>query len=145
MSGAGPVGYERSPLLAAGVAHRVPSVGRDQTLRQVSEQLAREPSGALLVDDPGEPIQVVALRDVTAAIAGGADPDAVMVGQIDLIERPYMRAADEVDDVAEAMVRLGVDETLVLDRDGLVGLLSMRDLCHVLAVRPYVDTRPSSS
>jgi len=140
MSGAGPVGSDGSPLLAAGVAHRVPSVGRDKTLREVSEQLAGEPCGALLVDDPGEPIRVVALRDVTAAIAAGADPDALTVGQIDLIERPYIRAADEVDEVAEAMVRLGADEALVLDRDGLVGLVSLRDLCHVLAVRSYADT-----
>src|SRR3974390_2189809 len=75
MPGAGPVGYDGGPLLAAGVAHQVPSVGRGKTLREVSEQLAREPSGALLVDDPGEPIQVVSLRDVTAAVAAGADPD----------------------------------------------------------------------
>jgi CBS domain-containing protein len=135
MPGAGPVGYDSGPLLAAGVAHRVPSVGRDQTLREVSEQLTREPSGALLVDDPGEPIQVVSLRDVTAAIAAGGDPDGLRVGEIDLIERPYIRGADEVDDVAEAMVRFGVDEALVLDRDGLVGLVGLRDLCHVLAVR----------
>ena len=135
MPGVGPVGYDEGPLLAAGVAHRVPTIGRDSTLRQLSEQLANEPSGALLVDDPGEPIQVISLRDVTAAIAAGADPDRLTVGQIDLIERPYIRGADEVDDVAEAMVRLGVDEALVLDQDGLVGVLSLRDLCHVLALR----------
>jgi CBS domain-containing protein len=134
MPGAGPVGYG-GPLLAAAVAHRVHSVGRNSTLRQVAEKLAAEPSGALLVDDPGEPIRVVSLRDVTAAIATGADPDNITVGDIHLIERPYIYEADEVDDVAEAMVRLRVDEALVLDRDGLVGLLSLRDLCHVLAVR----------
>jgi CBS domain-containing protein len=121
--------------LAATVAHRVHSVGRNSTLRQASEKLAAEPSGALLIEDPGEPIRVLSLRDVTAAIAAGADPDKLTIGQIDLIERPYIRAADEVDDVAEAMVRLGVDEALVLDRDGLVGLLSFRDLCHVMALR----------
>jgi CBS domain-containing protein len=136
MSGAGTVGYDEGPLLAGAVAHRVPSVGRQRTLREVSEELAGEPSGALLVDDPGEPIEVVSLRDVMTAIAAGADPDRFTVGEINLIERPYIFHADEVDDVAEAMVRLRVDEALVLDRDGLVGLLSLRDLCHVLAVRP---------
>jgi CBS domain-containing protein len=135
MGGAGPVGCDSGPLLAAAVAHRVPSARRDNTLREVSEQLTREPSGALLIDDPGQPIQVVSIRDVTAAIAGGGDPDGLTVGQIDLIERPYIRGADEVDDVAEAMVRFGADEALVLDRDGLVGLVCLRDLCHVLAVR----------
>ncbi len=135
MSGAGPGGHGKSPPLAAGVAHRVPSIGRESTLRQVSEQLAREPSGALLVDDPGEPIEVISLRDVTAALASGADPDRLTVGDIHLIQRPYMSSAAEVDDVAEAMVRLAVDEALVLDLDGLVGLLSLRDICHVLALR----------
>jgi hypothetical protein len=80
MSGAGSVGHHDSPPLAAGVAHRVPSIGRGSTLRQVSEQLAREPSGALLVDDPGEPIEVISLRDVTAALASAADPDRLTVG-----------------------------------------------------------------
>jgi CBS domain-containing protein len=135
VSGAGPVGDRESPPLAAGVAHRVPSTGRESTLRQVSEQLAREPSGALLVDDPGQPIEVISLRDVTAALASGADPDRLTVGDIHLIERPYISSVAEVDDVAEAMVRLAVDEALVLDRDGLVGLLSLRDICHVLALR----------
>jgi CBS domain-containing protein len=135
MSGDRPASRDERPLVAAAVAHRVHSVGRNSTLRQASERLAIEPSGALLVDDPGEPIRVLSLRDVTAAIAAGADPDRLTIGQIDLIERPYIRAADEVDDVAEAMVRLAVDEALVLDRDGLVGLLSLRDLCHVMAVR----------
>jgi CBS domain-containing protein len=52
-----------------------------------------------------------------------------------LIQRPYMSSAAELDDIAEAMVRLAVEEALVLDRDGLVGLLSLRDICHVLALR----------
>ena len=135
MSGAIPVGHHESPPVAAGVAHRVPSIGRESTLRQVSEQLAREPSGALLVHDAGEPIEVISLRDVTTAIASGADPDRVTVGDIELIKRPYITGAAEVDDVAEALVRVAVDEALVLDHDGLVGLLCLRDLCHVLALR----------
>jgi CBS domain-containing protein len=97
--------------------------------------LAREPSGALLVHDAGEPIEVISLRDVTTAIASGADPDRVTVGDIELIKRPYITGAAEVDDVAEALVRVAVDEALVLDHDGLVGLLCLRDLCHVLALR----------
>jgi hypothetical protein len=87
------------------------------------------------VYDPGEPIEVVSLRDVTAAIASGGDPDRITVGEIDLIKRPYITSAAEVDDVAEALVRVAADEALVLDRDGVVGLLCLRDLCHVLALR----------
>jgi predicted transcriptional regulator len=135
VSGTVPVGDADSSLLAAGVAHRVPGIGRESTLRQVSERLARELSGAPLVYDPGEPIDVVSLRDITAAIASGADPDQVKVGDIDLIQRPYITAAAEVDDIAEALVRVAADEALVLDRDGVVGLLCLRDLCHVMALR----------
>jgi CBS domain-containing protein len=87
------------------------------------------------VEDPGEPIEVISLRDVTAALASGVDPDRSTVGDIQLVERPYISSTAEVDDVAEAMVRLAVDEALVLDLDGLVGLLSLRDICHALALR----------
>jgi CBS domain-containing protein len=140
------VRLETGPLpMAASAAHRPPTAHRSMSVRQVAELLACEPGGAVVVDDPGHGVEVVSLRDIAGAISRGVDVDTCTIGALDLIRRPYVDAADDLYQVAARMVHQATDEALVFDQDGLVGMLSMRDICRVLSSKPSRTSRPDTA
>jgi CBS domain-containing protein len=122
---------EGTPTLprAAYAARRAMTVSRSASLREASALLGAEPAGAGIVQDPGTPIEVVAMRDIVRAIAAGADPDASTVADLTLERRPYLAGATELPPALARVLASGTGEALVLDEDGLVGLATISTLC----------------
>jgi CBS domain-containing protein len=130
---------EGTPTLrrAADAARRAMTVSRSASVREAAALLGAEPAGAGIVQDPGRPIEVVAMRDVVRAIAAGADPDSSTVADLTLERRPYLAGATEMPSALARVLASGTGEALVLDEDGLVGLATISTLCaSVLGRQP---------
>jgi CBS domain-containing protein len=103
-------------------------VPADGTLRDVARRLATVDVGALVIGSEHAATGVVSERDVSRALADDADPDEVWAA--DVGRRPLVRVApdDSVEAVARRMLDDGVRHALVMERDSVVGVVSMRDL-----------------
>ena len=100
----------------------------DEALEEAADRMRWHAIGALPVFDGHRLVGIITERDVTAAVADGADPAATPVSD-------YMTSAPSVlgpdSELAEAvgtMLGLGVRHLPIVDRGRLVGVLSMRDL-----------------
>jgi CBS domain-containing protein len=114
-------------------------VAPDATLRSVARRLWEENVGAAIV--PGVAgaaavAGVISERDVVAQLATGADPDVVTAEQAMSRNVVSAQPADAVLDVVFLMLDVGVRHIPVIDDDldGIVGVVSMRDLLQPLLV-----------
>ncbi|HTX62672.1 MAG TPA: CBS domain-containing protein [Acidimicrobiales bacterium] len=110
------------------------------TLREAAGALRDAGIGTLAVMDGPEIVGIVSERDVTRALADGADPDEVWVADVMSGEPRYVTSGDQVDAARDVMLAAGVRHLPVLDEGELVGIVSMRDLLRV-ARRPVPEGR----
>lgn len=93
--------------------------------------------GSVVVVDPGDhPIGILTERDVVRFTAGGGDPTAALVADW-MTEHPYTVGPDE--SVVKAFARLsefGYRHIPVVADDGLVGIVSLRDLMRFASLEP---------
>lgn len=106
----------------------VATVERTATLRQAASALRRADVGTLAVVDGTEIAGILSERDVTRALADGANPDEVWVADVMSEEPRYATTGDTVDGAREVMLSAGIRHLPVVDDCELVGMLSMRDL-----------------
>jgi CBS domain-containing protein len=120
------------PIGPAVTRRRHPRADPDATLRQVCQIMATDHLDAVLLDRPGRPVAVLTTTDVAEALAAGADPDVVWAA--DVVSRPsvYVDAAESIDEAARRALQRGGDHVVVTDEDGLVGLVSLRELLELV-------------
>ncbi len=100
----------------------------DDTLLDAAGQMNCYQIGALPVYEQRRLVGIVTERDLTAAIAEGADPATTRVADY-MTDRPITVAPDDdLGVAAQRMAELGVRHLPVVDGNRLVGVLSMRDL-----------------
>ena len=100
----------------------------DDTLVDAAGQMNCYQIGALPVYEERRLIGIVTERDLTAALAEGADPATTRVAEY-MTEQPVTVAPDDdLEVAARRMAELGVRHLPVVDGTRLVGVLSMRDL-----------------
>ena len=106
-------------------------VSGDVSLRAVASTLDRCHVGAVVVARRGGDAGIVSERDIVAAIAAGAALDRLSAGEAtrDLISAD---PGDRIIDVAQRLIDEGVRHVALVDRDEVVGVLSIRDLFGVL-------------
>ncbi|MGD9700895.1 MAG: cyclic nucleotide-binding/CBS domain-containing protein [Acidimicrobiia bacterium] len=114
------------------------SVDERLPLRAVASVLQRHHVGAALVAQRTSEIGIVTERDLVAAIASGADLDEVQAGMIASQRLVTVDPADRIVDVARRLIDEEVRHVAVVDRDMVVGVLSIRDLLVAL-VDDYPD------
>jgi CBS domain-containing protein len=108
-------------------------VGEEATVREVAAILADLDIGAVIVRNELGMSGIVSERDVTRAVAEGADPDRVSAAEI---MTPDPIAADPEDSilaVAERMITANIRHLPVLQGAGSVGVVSARDVMRALA------------
>jgi CBS domain-containing protein len=108
-------------------------VDEEATLREVATVLADEDIGSVIVRNELGMSGILSERDVTRAVAEGADPDLVWAADI---MTPDPICADEEDTilaVAERMITANIRHLPVLHDAQPVGILSARDIMRALA------------
>lgn len=129
-----PLGARR----AGQVARSRATLSRSTSLREAAARLAADRAGMAVVQDAGRPIEVMSLRDLAVAIAAGVDLDESTVGDLRLVRRPYILSSAGLVPTLDKMIGAAASEALVLDEDGLVGVVTLAGICESL-VSPTVE------
>ena len=110
--------------------HELYTAQADESLDEAADRMSWHQVGALPVLEGQHLVGIITERDLTAALAEGADPMLTPVSD-------YMTAAPEVlgpdsefADAAHRMLELGVRHLPVVRSGQLVGVLSMRDVLN---------------
>ncbi len=121
----------RDAVIALVTAEPV-SVDEKLTLRSVAAVLATIDIGATLVRRDDEPVGIVSERDVVRALAGDADPDAVWSADVMTQDLVSADAGEAILRVALRIIDEGIRHMVVVENDGIIGVISSQDVFRVL-------------
>jgi CBS domain-containing protein len=107
-------------------------VSGDLSLRAVASTLDRSHVGAVVVARRGGDAGILSERDIVAAIAAGSALDQLRAGDVATRDLISADPGDRIIDVAQRLIDEGVRHVALVDRDEVVGVLSIRDLFSVL-------------
>ncbi len=107
----------------------------DATLRDIAELLERDQIGAVLVRGGDGASGIVSERDLVRAVAEGADPDTERADDFMTYEIVSVDAATPVLQVARMMLEGEIRHLPVHDGEGLLGIVSIRDVLKALVER----------
>lgn len=121
-----------------GVAEGDPVSGAAALMRE-------EDSASAVVLRGGEPVGVVRAADVVALVGDGAAPSETTVEEIMVEPRPTVRATDRLGEARAAVAGSETRRAVVLDDEGVVGVLSPADLLIAGARREPPGDDPASA
>jgi CBS domain-containing protein len=107
-------------------------VSGDVSLQTVASTLDRCHVGAVVLSRREGDAAIVSERDIVAAVAAGAALDQVRAGELATRELISADPGERIIDVAQRLIDEGVRHVALVDRDDVVGVLSIRDLFGVL-------------
>jgi CBS domain-containing protein len=112
-----------------GMTKVVLSVGPAHTLREAARLMSAKRVGAAVVVDSSQPgIGILTERDILDSIGAGQDPDAEMVADHRTSDIVFASPDWTLEQAASAMTRGNFRHLIVVDSQGVTGLLSMRDI-----------------
>ena len=119
-------------LVREGMSESVLTVGPGHSLREAARAMCGRRVGAAVVIDPEAPGPgVITERDILVAIGEGQDPDRERVADHLTARLTFASPEWSLEQAAETMVRGGFRHLVVVERDELLGILSMRDIVRV--------------
>ena len=103
------------------------------TLREAASRMWKQQTGSLVVMDGGDLLGIITERDIRKAVARGDDLDATPVSAV--MTRSVLTVGPETSVAAAAqhMADRWIRHLPVVADGELIGMLSQRDLCGVLA------------
>jgi CBS domain-containing protein len=108
--------------------HELFTAQAEETLEEAADRMNWHQVGALPVFEGQHLVGIITERDLTAALAEGADPVVTPVSDYMTPAPEVLRSDSELADAAKAMLTLGVRHLPVVQGGRLVGVLSMRDV-----------------
>jgi CBS domain-containing protein len=111
-------------------------------LRAAANRMWSQQTGSLLVMDGARLLGIITERDVMKAVARGADLDATPVSAVMTTTVLTVSPDTSLHEVARHMATRWIRHLPVVDRGEIVGMVSQRDLCGVLAA---LGTEPESA
>ncbi|MBK1665750.1 CBS domain-containing protein [Rhodospirillum rubrum] len=133
----------------------VPDVVRDQTIffvsaettaREVARTLADNKIAAVVVMEGGLLKGIITERDVTARlVAKGGDPDTVTARAIMTPDPDTLAPEDTAEDALRMMRLRGYRHLPVVDEEGVVAMVSIRDLYAVVTDQLERDMKTHES
>jgi CBS domain-containing protein len=102
-------------------------------VRSAAAAIVDQSIGMVVIGTTQDVLAVVSERDIVRAVAEGLDLDSTAVIDIGSRQLVWIDAHDTIGDVATEMMEDYVRHALVRDEDGLVGVLSMRDVLAAYA------------
>jgi CBS domain-containing protein len=116
--------------------HELFTAQADETLEVAADRMSWHQVGALPVLEGQRLVGIVTERDLTAALAEGADAGLTPVSDYMTPAPEVLRPDSELVDAAHLMLELGIRHLPVVGSGQLVGVLSMRDVLDA-------DTHPA--
>jgi CBS domain-containing protein len=108
--------------------HELYTAQAEESLDTAADRMNWHQVGALPVFEGQRLVGIITERDLTAALAEGADPVTTLVADYMTPAPEVLQADSELADAAGAMLELGVRHLPIVRGGRLVGMLSMRDL-----------------
>lgn len=109
------------------------SIQSSDTLQAAAKQMAECNIGALLVMDRGSLVGIVTERDIVKNAAGAGLPmKEVVIKDVMSANLLVVKPGDDLDYVMAIMIQNNIRHLPVIEENGLMGLLSMRDVVRVL-------------
>ncbi|MGW1464793.1 CBS domain-containing protein [Streptomyces sp. NBC_01335] len=110
------------------------TIGPTHTLRQAAALMSARRVGAAVVHDPDTcGFGIITERDVLDAVGLGQDPDREAVAGHTTTDVVFAAPTWTLEEAAEAMTHGGFRHLIVLNDDGPVGLVSVRDIIRCWA------------
>jgi CBS domain-containing protein len=109
------------------------------SLRDAANRMWSKQTGSLLVMDGEHLLGIVTERDVMKAVARGADLDTTPVSAVMTTTLLTVTPETSLHEAARHMATRWIRHLPVVVDGRLVGMVSQRDLCGVLANRADVD------
>jgi CBS domain-containing protein len=111
------------------IMHRdVVTVSIEDTFAHAAGVLKEHRISSVVVLDGDRPAGIVTERDVVNVVAEGSDPASARVGQRMTTDLATADPKTDIADAARLMAQRRIRHLPVLDRGGLVGIISIRDL-----------------
>jgi CBS domain-containing protein len=106
----------------------VATVEPSRSVRDAATIMAKAHTGSLIIMDKEKPIGIVTEGDISKALSAGADPDKVLVRAIMSKELITVSPDLRVEDAAKLMADKQIKKLPVLERGGLVGIVTQTDI-----------------
>ena len=108
--------------------HELFTAQAEETLEVAADRMSWHQVSALPVLEGQRLVGIVTERDLTAALAEGADAEVTPVSDYMTPAPEVLRPDNELADAAHLMLELGIRHLPVVRSGRLVGVLSMRDV-----------------
>jgi CBS domain-containing protein len=108
--------------------HELFTAQADESLDVAADRMSWHQVGALPVLEGQHLVGIITERDVTAAMAEGADPVITPVSDYMTPAPEVLRPDSDLADAAHLMLELGIRHLPVVRSGHLVGVLSIRDV-----------------
>ncbi|MEU1367195.1 CBS domain-containing protein [Streptomyces sp. NPDC005803] len=118
------------------------TIGPAHTLRQAARLMSARRIGAAVVHDPDTcGLGILTERDILNAVGAGQDPDRETASTHTTTDVVFAAPTWTLEEAAAAMTHGGFRHLIVLDDDGPVGIVSVRDImrCWTPAGRRPVE------
>ncbi len=118
------------PVVREHMSRNLLSVDPGETITEVAQRMVERNLGAVLVLDGRRLVGIMTERDLLRAVARGLHGDALVAEY--MTEHPETIAPDDTTQhAAVLMIHGGFRHLPVVERDDVVGILSIRDLMRV--------------
>jgi CBS domain-containing protein len=103
------------------------------TLREAASRMWKQQTGSLVIVESAEILGIITERDIMKSVARGDDLDATPVSAV--MTRAVLTVAPDtsIAEAAQHMADRWIRHLPVVSEGELLGMLSQRDLCAVLA------------
>ncbi|HEY6706677.1 MAG TPA: CBS domain-containing protein [Actinomycetota bacterium] len=108
--------------------HQLYTAQVEETLEDAADRMNWHQVGALPVFEGQRLVGIITERDLTAALAEGADPTTTPVSEYMTPAPEVLQPDSDIADAAQVMLQLGVRHLPIVRGNRLVGVLSMRDV-----------------
>ncbi|NED84141.1 CBS domain-containing protein [Streptomyces sp. SID11233] len=110
------------------------TIGPAHTLRQAARLMSARRIGAAVVHDPDTcGLGIITERDILNAVGAGQNPDVETAAAHTTTDVVFAAPSWTLEEAAEAMTHGGFRHLIVLDDNGPVGVVSVRDIIRCWA------------
>jgi CBS domain-containing protein len=118
------------PVVREHMSRNLLSVEPGETITEAAQRMVERNLGAVLVLDGGRLVGIMTERDLMRAVARGLHRDAV-VAEYMTKDPETIEPGDTTQHATVLMIHGGFRHLPVVERDDVVGILSIRDLMRV--------------